>query len=89
MILAVQSRDAGFGDKMRASNATKLGYRSAPPMAFAKPTVAAAAILCWDTLKQAEVYTKAADQRRLDALWIALQRRNQTAILTQANAPII
>jgi len=72
MILAVRSRTQVSG----ASGARKLGYRSAPPMAFAKSTIAAEngatahqliAILCWDALKQREVYTRAADHRRLGA----------------------
>ena len=63
-------------------------------MAFAKPTIAAEngatahqlmAIFCWDTLKQTEVYTKAADQRLAGSSMhlIEAQRQNASEIASQ------
>jgi integrase len=67
--------DAGFGNKMRDwSNQAGLPGRTAHGVRKAGATIAAEngatahqlmAIFGWDTLKQAEVYTKAADQKRL------------------------
>jgi integrase len=84
--LARSFTDAGFGNKMHdwcdqagLPECTAHGVRKAGATIAAEngATHQLMAIFCWDTLKQAEVYTKAVDQKRAESSVHLIEAKEQ------------